>query len=100
MKQSGSQPPGSKIWWRWHIFDDRGKEITNRKDRVAGQSTRLADGGRCQHQLAGMTVAHPSGRPHQSAVKSLDDLAQVTGLRSATPIDLIYANTGDMKTRY
>ena len=35
MKQSGSQPPGSKIWWRWHIFDDQGKEIvTNRKETV------------------------------------------------------------------
>jgi hypothetical protein len=35
MTQSGSQPPGSKIWWRWHITDDQGQEIvTNRKEIV------------------------------------------------------------------
>jgi hypothetical protein len=35
---------------------------------------------------------------HQSAVKSLEDLDRVTGLRTAKPIDLyIYANTNDMR---
>ena len=101
MKQSGSQPPGSKIWWRWHIFDDQGKEIvTNRKETVwlddqhdwqtvSGDNINLHwyDGG-----------ASFGRELHQSAVKSLDDLAKVTGLRTDTPIDLyIYANTNDMR---
>jgi hypothetical protein len=101
MKQSGSQPPGSKIWWRWHITDDQGKEIvTNRKEMVwlddqhdwqtvSGDNINLHwyDGG-------------PSFGPelHQSAVKSLADLANVTGLHTNKPIDLyIYSNTQDLK---
>ena len=100
-KQSGSQPPGSQIWWRWHIFDDQGKEIvTNRKETVwlddqhdwqtvSGDNINLHwyDGG-----------SSFGSELHQSAVKSLADLAQVTGLRTAKPIDLyIYGNNQDMK---
>jgi hypothetical protein len=101
MKQSGSQPPGSKIWWRWHIFDDQGQEIvTNRKETVwldeqhdwqteSGDNINL-------HWYDGGASFGPE--LHQSAVKSLDDLAQVTGLRTNTPIDLyIYGNTQDMR---
>jgi hypothetical protein len=101
MKQSGSQPPGSKIWWRWHIFDDQGQEIvTNRKEAVwlddqhdwqtaSGDNINLHwyDGG-----------ASFGRELHQSAVKSLDDLARVTGLRTDKPIDLyIYGDTQDMR---
>ena len=101
MKQSGSQPPGSRIWWRWHIFDDQGKEIvTNRKETVwlddqhdwqtvSGDNINL-------HWYDGGASFGPE--LHQSAVKSLGDLAKATGLRTDTSIDLyIYANTNDMK---
>ncbi len=101
MKQSGSQPPGSKIWWRWHLTDDQGQEIvTNRKDivwlddqhdwqTVSGDNINL-------HWYAGGANFGPE--LHQSAVKSLADLAQVTGLRTNKPIDLyIYGDTNDMK---
>ncbi|HTP07028.1 MAG TPA: peptidase MA family metallohydrolase [Anaerolineae bacterium] len=101
MKQSGSQPPGAKIWWRWHIFDDQGKEIvTNRKETVwlddqhdwqtvSGNDINL-------HWYAG---GASFGRElHDSAVKSLDDLAKTTGLRTSKPVDLyIYANTNEMR---
>ena len=64
MKQSGSQPPGSKIWWRWHITDDQGKEIvTNRKETVwlDDQHDWQTAVGR-QHQPALVRRAdHPSG---------------------------------------
>jgi hypothetical protein len=101
MKQSGSQPPGSKIWWRWRLTDDQGQEIvTNRKETVwlddqhdwqtvSGDDINLHwyDGGAA------------FGRElHASAVKSLADLADVTGLRTAKPIDLyIYGDTADMR---
>jgi hypothetical protein len=101
MKQSGSQPPGSKIWWRWHITDDQGKEIiTNRKETVW-----LDDQHDWQTESGGDINLHwydagaSFGRElHESAVKSLADLAEVTGLRTAKPIDLyIYSNTDDMR---
>jgi hypothetical protein len=101
MKQSGSQPPGSKIWWRWHILDDQNQEIvTNRHEvvwlddqhdwqTVSGDNINL-------HWYDGGSSFGPE--LHQSAVKSLSDLAQVTGLRTDTPIDLyIYGNTQDMR---
>ena len=39
MRRSGSVPPGSLIWWRWRLTDDRGQEqLTPR------QETHFADG--------------------------------------------------------
>jgi hypothetical protein len=101
MKQSGSQPPGSKIWWRWRLTDQQGQEtVTNHKETVwlddqhdwqtvSGDNINL-------HWYDGGSSFGPE--LHQSAVKSLDDLATVTGLRTNKPIDLyIYGNNQDMK---
>ena len=101
MKQSGSQPPGTKIWWRWHIFDNQGQEIvTNRKetvwldDRHAWQ-TESGDGINLHWYEGGAGFGREL---HQAAVTSLADLARVTGLRTNKPIDLyIYGNTQDMR---
>ncbi len=101
MKQSGSQPPGSKVWWRWHIFDDQNKEIvTNRKETVwldNQHDWQTVDGDNIDlHWYDGGKSFGPE--LHQSAVKSLADLAQVTGLRTDKSIDLyIYGNTQDMR---
>lgn len=101
MKQSGSQPPGSKIWWRWHLTDQQGQEtVTNRKEIVwldDQHDWQTARGGNIQlHWYEGQAAF--GDELHQSAVKSLEDLATVTGLRTAKPIDLyIYANTNDMR---
>ena len=38
MRQSGSLPPGTSIWWRWRYTDDTGKETVTETDR---KSTRL-----------------------------------------------------------
>ncbi len=101
MKQSGSQPPGSKIWWRWHIVDDQGQEtVTNRKEVVW-----LDDQHDWQTESGGDINLHwydggaSFGRElHESAVKSLNDLGEVTGLRTDKPIDLyIYGDTQDMR---
>ncbi len=27
MRRTGSLPPGTHIWWRWHIIDGRGREV-------------------------------------------------------------------------
>jgi hypothetical protein len=101
MKQSGSQPPGSRIWWRWHVFDDQGQEIvTNRKETVwldDQHNWQTASGDNINlHWYDGGTSF---GRElHDSAVKSLDDLAKATGLRTDKPIDLyIYGDTQDMR---
>jgi hypothetical protein len=101
MKQSGSQPPGSKIWWRWRLTDQQGQEtVTNRKETVwldDQHDWQTASGDNINlHWYDGKTAF--GDELHQSAVKSLEDLAKVTGLRTTKPIDLyIYANTDDMR---
>jgi hypothetical protein len=35
MRQSGSEPPGARIWWRWRILETGGQEtVTERKEIV------------------------------------------------------------------
>jgi hypothetical protein len=101
MKQSGSQPPGSKIWWRWRLTDAQGQEtVTNRKEVVwldDQHDWQTASGDNINLHWYDGEAAFGS-ELHQSAVKSLEDLGEVTGLRTAKPIDLyIYANTDDMR---
>jgi hypothetical protein len=101
MKQSGSQPPGSKIWWRWRLTDAQGQEtVTNRKETVwldDQHDWQTASGGNINLHWYNGDKAF-GDELHQSAVKSLEDLAKVTGLRTTTPIDLyIYADAADMR---
>jgi hypothetical protein len=101
MKQSGSQPPGSKIWWRWRLTDQQGQEtVTNRKETVwldDQHDWQTASGDNINLHWYDSKAAF-GDELHQSAVKSLEDLAAVTGLRTTKPIDLyIYANTADMR---
>lgn len=101
MKQSGSEPPGAELWWRWRIVDSAGNEQVTDRQTVAwldqehtwktltGGSINLHwyNGG----QSFGKTL-------HDSAVNSLGELADTTGLKPDSPIDLyIYANTEDMR---
>ncbi|CAG0929079.1 hypothetical protein PLCT1_00903 [Planctomycetaceae bacterium] len=101
MKQTGSVPPGSTIWWRWRVVDTQGLEtVTNQKSivwlddqhdwqTITGDDINLHwyDGDRSFGEEL-----------HTSAVKSLNDLAQATGLHTNTSIDLyIYADTADMR---
>ena len=101
MKQSGSQPPGSKIWWRWRLTDDQGQEtVTNRKEVVwldDQHDWQTASGDDINlHWYDGGSDFGPE--LHTAAVKALSDLAQATGLHTTKPIDLyIYGNTGDMR---
>jgi hypothetical protein len=101
MKQSGSQPPGAQIWWRWRITDSAGNEqltekqiITWLDDQHAWQT--LSSDNINLHWYRG---GNSFGRElHDSAVSSLTDLTQSTGLQPDSPIDLyIYANTQDLQ---
>ena len=101
MKQTGSQPPGSTIWWRWRVTDAQGREtVTDQKTIVWLDQThdwRTVTGDSINLHYYDETQSF--GRElHDSAVKSLDDLSAETGLRTSRPIDLyIYADTQDMR---
>ncbi|MBI5564187.1 MAG: hypothetical protein HY870_04785 [Chloroflexi bacterium] len=101
MKQTGSVPPGSTIWWRWRVVDAQGLEtVTNQKsivwlDDQHDWQTLTGDDINLHWYDGGQSFGEEL---HTSAVKSLNDLAQATGLRTDSPIDLyIYADTADMR---
>ncbi len=101
MKQSGSLPPGATIWWRWRITDDQGRDtLTTPKEIIWLDSTydwQTISGGNIN--LHWYTGGQGFARTlHDSAVKSLADLAQTTGLANDQPINLyIYGNFDDLR---
>lgn len=101
MLQTGSQPPGATIWWRWRLTDAQGKDTL-----TSDQTVIWLDDQHAWQTISGGSINlhwyngdQAFGRElHDSAVKSLADLAQATGLRTTAPIDLyIYGNVQDMR---
>ena len=101
MKQTGSVPPGSTIWWRWRVIDVQGRETTTNQKSIVWLDDQhdwqtLSGGSINLHWYDGNQAF--GEELHTSAVASLTDLAAATGLRTPAPIDLyIYADTQDMR---
>jgi hypothetical protein len=101
MRQSGSLPPGSQIWWRWRITDETGQET------VSDQKTVLwLDNIHPWKTLTKGDIRLHSYNETQTFSQDLLDtayngLARVekdAGLTTDQPIDLyIYADNTDMK---
>jgi hypothetical protein len=101
MRQSGSLPPGTSIWWRWRYTDASGVETVSEEntilwldsqhhwDMITGNSVRLhwyADNKAFAQDLL------------NAATSGLARLKTDTGLAPDQPIDLyIYGNTADMR---
>lgn len=102
MRQSGSLPPGARIWWRWHTTDAAGQEAWTERQEVIWLDEEHnwqteSGGGVDLHWYEGSTAF--ARELHASAVQSLDDLAKSTGLRSDAPIDLyIYSSADDLQS--
>jgi hypothetical protein len=101
MRQSGSEPPGTTIWYRWRVTDTSGAEQVSDEQRVIW----LDDAHRWRSASDGKLTLHWYGGSQTfaqdlltSAVGSLERLGRETGVTPESPIDLyIYANTGDMR---
>ncbi len=101
MRDSGSQPPGAMVWWRWRILDSAGNAtLTDQKTvtwldqthhwtAIQGQNINL-------HWYRG---SQAFGQDlHTAAVDSLRTLQSETGLKPDAPIDLyIYGSNNDLK---
>ncbi|MFL7869331.1 MAG: peptidase MA family metallohydrolase [Anaerolineales bacterium] len=101
MKQSGSLPPGTSIWWRWRYTDESGLEkVTDQKN-----ITWLDSKYNWQTVTSGLINLHwYSGNQTfaqdllNAALAGLARLQNDAGLQPDMPINLyIYANTDDMK---
>ncbi len=101
MLQSGSQPPGATIWYRWRASDAAGNESVSDEQRVIW----LDDQHDWQSISRGLLTLHwyDSSRRFaedllDSAADSLAQLGETTGVVPQSPIDLyIYADTADMQ---
>ncbi len=101
MRQSGSLPPGTSIWWQWRYQDSAGKEsLTDRQsvtwldDLHAWQT--ISSGKLNLHWYSGSKAFAQDLL--DSAVSGLARLERDTGLTPDQPIDLyIYANTDDLQ---
>jgi len=101
MRQSGSLPPGARVWWEWHVTDSSGAEAVSPRgqvtflDDVHGWKSLQADGVNL-HWYQGDD--HFGQSLHDSAVQALAWLKQQAGLTSDSPVDLyIYGSTGDLR---
>ena len=101
MKQSGSLPPGAKIYWLWRVTDTAGNTLTTQE-----QSTTWLDNAYKWQTLSGKNVnLHWYNGPEtlgqdllDAAVAALANLEASTGLKPEKPIDLyIYASTDDLR---
>jgi hypothetical protein len=101
MLKSGSEPPGAQIWYRWRVVDTAGIETVSDEQRI----TWLDDQHAWQSISRDMLTLHWYASPREfaedlldSAVDSLAKLAQTTGVKPQSPINMyIYANTADMR---
>ena len=101
MRQSGSEPPGAIIWWRWRVTVEGGGETVSPQQTVTWlddqHDWQVISGGNINlHWYRGNQAF--GDELHANAVDALDRLAQEVGIRPSQPVDLyIYANTQDMQ---
>jgi hypothetical protein len=101
MRQSGSEPPGASIWYRWRVTAKDGAEQVSRDQRV----TWLDGSHRWEQVSSGNVTLHWYSSPPafaddllDTAVSSLANLSKTTGVEPRNPIHLyIYASTEDMR---
>ncbi len=102
MRQSGSLPPGSQLWWRWRITDANGKEtVTDTKtatwldDTHNWKTVQNGDFLRLHYYKGNQAFIDALS---QAAANGLQFNETQSGLKADSPIDLyIYGNTEDMK---
>src|SRR5207244_3878050 len=101
MHQSGSEPPGARIWYRWRATDQAGHESVSDTQRVT-----WLDSAHAWQSLssAPLTLHWYRGTPGfaqdllNSAVASLHRDEQIIGIAAQAPIDLyIYGTTTDLR---
>jgi len=101
MRQSGSQPPGAQLWWRWRITDANGNETVSETKTA----TWLDDVHRWQTLSSGQLRVHYYGMDKSFAQTMLDAglegmarNARDAGLTTEDPVDIyVYPNYDDLR---
>ena len=101
MRQSGSQPPGAQLWWRWRVTDANGNETVSETQTT----TWLDDVHPWQTLTSGQLRLHYYGidksfaqRMLGAGLEGLARNAQDAGLTTEDPVDIyVYPNYDDLK---
>jgi hypothetical protein len=101
MRRTGSLPPGTQIWWRWHLIDAMGREIRTETqwvtwiDGIYDWNTISTDDLVLHWYEGNETFAHML---LDAAIASQTRLEDDIGTKLEDQIDIyIYADTGDMR---
>jgi hypothetical protein len=101
MKQSGSLPPGTTVWWRWRYIDENDQETLSRQKTITWLDSKydwqmITFGLINLHWYAGDRAF--AEELLDAAVTGLDRLQNDAGLQPDQPIHLyIYADNDDLK---
>jgi len=101
MRQSGSLPPGSTVWWQWLVTDSSGVQFISPQKTILW----LDDIHPWQVIIGGEINLHYydggsdfGQQLHDAAVTALGRLSKDIGLTPSKAVDIyIYANTNDLK---
>ncbi len=101
MRQSGSLPPGAKLWWRWVVTDTGGNQTASPRKEIT-----WLDSTHAWQSLGGERINlhwyqgdKAFGQTlHTTAVDALKHLDAEAGLKIEEPVDIyIYGKTEDMR---
>jgi hypothetical protein len=101
MRQTGSLPPGARLWWEWQVSEAGGAQYTSPKQTAVWLDSQHAwqtlSGG--DINLHWYTGGNTFGQElHDNAVQALARLTQDIGVGTDQPVDLyIYANSDDLQ---
>lgn len=101
MRQSGSEPPGAQIWYRWRVIDEAGNAQVAETQQVTWLDAQhdwrtVSEGMLSLHWYAGSSAF--AEELLATAVTAMEQLSQTTGVTPESPVDLyIYADTVDMR---
>lgn len=101
MRQSGSLPPGARLWWDWRVQDDSGSPFSSLK-----QTATWLDSAHPWQSVSGGDInlhwydggSSFAQQLHDYAAQALTRLTHDIGVGTDQPVDVyIYANTQDLQ---
>ncbi len=101
LTEAGPTPPGSILWWRWHLTTEEGEDLVTARETVTFEDDWFV----WQRQRTGTLNVHwYRGSPAlaqqmvDTAEETLERLARETGVRFQEPIDIyLYETPGDLR---
>ena len=101
MRQSGSLPPGTTVWWRWLVTDGGGGTFTSPQKTIlwldSSHSWQTITGGNINLHYYNES-ADFGQQLHDAAAQALQRLSKDVGVSADSPVDIyIYADSNDLQ---